>query len=137
MVDRFSRAGQRLPSFTPAFLANLGKHPCASFLIFATAHATIWTILPFTLYPNLPLDIIEALTCGREWQLGYDKLPPLPWWLVEMSYRAFNSDFAYYALSQISVLSAFAAVSLTPATPLTAPAGEISGSNVVSEIKTG
>ena len=34
------------------------------------------------LYPNLPLDLIEALTYGREWQLGYDKLPPLPWWLV-------------------------------------------------------
>jgi 4-amino-4-deoxy-L-arabinose transferase-like glycosyltransferase len=110
MVDGISRAGQLLPGVAPTFLANIGKHPWAGFLIFATAHASIWTILPFTLYPNLPLDIIEALTYGREWQLGYDKLPPLPWWLVEIAYRTFNSDFAYYALGQISVLSAFAAL---------------------------
>ena len=47
----------------------------------------VWTALPALLYPNLPLDLIEALTYGREWQLGYDKLPPLPWWLVEIVYR--------------------------------------------------
>ena len=45
-------------------------------------HALVWTVLPTILYPNLPLDLIEALVYGREWQLGYDKLPPLPWWLV-------------------------------------------------------
>ena len=44
--------------------------------------AAVWTALPTLLYPNLPLDLIEALLYGREWQLGYDKLPPLPWWLV-------------------------------------------------------
>ena len=47
----------------------------------------VWTALPALLYPNLPLDLIEALTYGREWQLGYDKLPPLPWWLVEIVHR--------------------------------------------------
>jgi len=52
------------------------------------------------LYANLPLDLIEALTYGREWQLGYDKLPPLPWWLVEIMHRAFGADAAYYALAQ-------------------------------------
>jgi hypothetical protein len=78
--------------------------------VFAAGHAAIWTLLPLVLYPNLPLDLIEALTYGREWQLGYDKLPPLPWWLVEIAWRAFHSDFPYYALGQISVLTAFAAV---------------------------
>ena len=41
----------------------------------------IWTALPSLIYFNLPLDVIEAMVYGREWQLGYDKLPPLPWWL--------------------------------------------------------
>jgi len=45
---------------------------------FAAVHAFVWTALPTLLYRNLPLDLIEALTYGREWQLGYDKLPPLP-----------------------------------------------------------
>jgi 4-amino-4-deoxy-L-arabinose transferase-like glycosyltransferase len=90
--------------------AAIGKRPWVGFATFALVHGAIWTILPFLLYANLPLDLIEALTYGREWQIGYDKLPPLPWWLVEVAHRAFNSDFAYYALGQISVLSAFAAV---------------------------
>ncbi|MBO0750892.1 MAG: glycosyltransferase family 39 protein [Bradyrhizobiaceae bacterium] len=91
-------------------LASIGERPWACFLVFALAHAAIWAVLPFVFFPNLPLDLIEALTYGREWQIGYDKLPPLPWWLAEAAYRAFDSDLAYYVLGQISVLSAFAAV---------------------------
>jgi len=34
----------------------------------------------------------------------------LPWWLVEIAHRTFDSDLAYYALGQLSVLAAFAAV---------------------------
>lgn len=106
-------------------LSGIIEKPWTGFWLFAAAHAAIWTILPFTLYANLPLDIIEALTYGREWQLGYDKLPPLPWWLVEIAYLTFNSDFAYYALGQLSVLAAFAAVwalMLRIATPAAAAA---------------
>ena len=29
---------------------------------------------------NLQLDLVEDLALGREWQLGYWKHPPLPWW---------------------------------------------------------
>ncbi len=68
-------------------------------------HLAVWTALPALLYPNLPLDLIEALTYGREWQLGYDKLPPLPWWLVEVVYRLFGVDAAYYALAQVAVVA--------------------------------
>jgi 4-amino-4-deoxy-L-arabinose transferase-like glycosyltransferase len=44
---------------------------------------------------------------GRERQLGYDKLPPLPWWLVEVAHRLIGYDFAYYLLAQLSVIVAF------------------------------
>jgi 4-amino-4-deoxy-L-arabinose transferase-like glycosyltransferase len=77
---------------------------------FLALHAVLWTALPALLYPNLPLDLIEALIYGREWQLGYDKLPPLPWWLVEIAYRLTGHDFAYYLLAEIAVVAAFAAV---------------------------
>ncbi len=125
MVDGLSPARQPLSGFASTLFANVGERPWVGFFVFAAAHAAIWTILPFALYPNLPLDLIEALTYGREWQLGYDKLPPLPWWLVEIAYRAFDSDFAYYALGQLSVLGAFAAVwavMLRIATPAAAAA---------------
>ena len=76
------------------------------------------------LYANLPLDLIEALTYGREWQLGYDKLPPLPWWLVEIMHRAFGADAAYYALAQAAVVIAFVAVWAT-ARPLVGATGAL------------
>jgi 4-amino-4-deoxy-L-arabinose transferase-like glycosyltransferase len=124
MVDGLSRARQPATGCA-SMLSSIAERPWAGFLLFAAAHAAIWTILPVALYSNLPLDIIEALTYGREWQLGYDKLPPLPWWLVEIAYRTFNSDVAYYALGQLSVLAAFAAiwaVMLRIATPAAAAA---------------
>ncbi|HLK80127.1 MAG TPA: glycosyltransferase family 39 protein [Xanthobacteraceae bacterium] len=124
-MDGLSSARQPASGFAAALLANAGARPWAPFWLLAAAHAAIWTILPSALYANLPLDIIEALTYGREWQLGYDKLPPLPWWLVEIAHRAFDSDIAYYALGQLSVLAAFAAVwafMLRVATPAAAAA---------------
>src|SRR6202044_232882 len=85
---------------------------------------TVWPALPTLLYANLPLDLIEALTYGREWQLGYDKLPPLPWWLVEILHRTLGADIAYYALAQIVVLIAFALVFAT-ARPLLGATGAL------------
>src|SRR5262245_16301783 len=124
-MDGLSPARQPAAGFAGSLLASIGERPWAGFWLLAAAHAAIWTILPLAFYPNLPLDLIEALTYGREWQIGYDKLPPLPWWLVEAAHRAFDSDIAYYALGQITVLAAFAAVwafMLRIATPAAAAA---------------
>jgi len=93
-----------------ALLDRLDKCPRQAFAAFALLHAALWTALPTAFYPNLPLDLIEALTYGREWQLGYDKLPPLPWWVVEVAYQAFGIDAVYYLIAQITVLAAFALV---------------------------
>src|SRR5690348_6875721 len=86
------------------------RRPGTAFASFLAVHFTVWTVLPALLYANLPLDLIEALVYGREWQLGYDKLPPLPWWLIEVAHRVFDADIAYYATAQIAVLVAFALV---------------------------
>ena len=91
-------------------LARIATSPGKAFAAFLALHATVWTALPALLYPNLPLDLIEALIYGREWQLGYDKLPPLPWWLVEIAYQIAGHDFAYYLLAQVAVVAAFAGV---------------------------
>ncbi|RDV04914.1 glycosyltransferase family 39 protein [Undibacter mobilis] len=93
-------------------------------------HALVWTVLPDLLYPNLPLDLIEALTYGREWQLGYDKLPPLPWWLVEIAWRLAGHDFAYYLLAQIAVVVALAFV-YAAARPLAGPVGALAAVLIV------
>ncbi len=95
-----------------ALLAWVRAHPGRAFAGFAALHAVVWTALPALIYLNLPLDLIEALMYGREWQLGYDKLPPLPWWLVQIAYRLVGHDFAYYLLAEIAVLTGFAFVFL-------------------------
>jgi 4-amino-4-deoxy-L-arabinose transferase-like glycosyltransferase len=100
-------------SRAPASFGLIGwieSRPQAAFAAFLALHFAVWSALPTLLYANLPLDLIEALTYGREWQLGYDKLPPLPWWLVEIMHRIFDADAAYYALAQIAVIVAFVAV---------------------------
>jgi hypothetical protein len=108
-----------LPLAAPKPMAMSGligwieHRPRAAFGGFLALHFVVWTALPTLLYANLPLDLIEALTYGREWQLGYDKLPPLPWWLVEIAHRLFATDAAYYALAQVVVIVAFVAVFAT------------------------
>jgi 4-amino-4-deoxy-L-arabinose transferase-like glycosyltransferase len=101
--------------------AWMARNPGRAFAIFLALHGAVWTALPTLLYPNLPLDLIEALTYGREWQLGYDKLPPLPWWLVEIVRIVVGHDFAYYALAQLAVAAAFALVFATALPLIGAP----------------
>src|SRR5256886_6245954 len=91
-------------------IATIERRPQTAFAVFLALHVVVWTALPTLLYPNLPLDLIEALIYGREWQLGYDKLPPLPWWLVEVVHRLGGHDAAYYPLAQGSVIAALALV---------------------------
>ncbi|MGH7247464.1 MAG: glycosyltransferase family 39 protein, partial [Pseudomonadota bacterium] len=92
------------------WVAWIERRPGSAFAAFLALHFAVWTALPARLYANLPLDLIEALTYGREWPLGSDKLPPLPWWLVEIMYRVFGADAAYYALAEVVVILAFLAV---------------------------
>ena len=98
-------------STRPAGLIRwIERRPEAAFGGFLAMRFMVWTALPALLYANLPLDLIEALVYGREWQLGYDKLPPLPWWLIEAVHRTFGADIAYYATAQVTVVVAFALV---------------------------
>jgi hypothetical protein len=97
-----------LPASSSRLIAWIADNPHRAFAAFCAFHAVLWTALPALIYPNLPLDLIEALTYGREWQLGHDKLPPLPWWMVEIVYRLIGRDIAYYLLAQIVVLACFA-----------------------------
>ena len=107
-----------------SILSRIAAAPAQALAAILLLHAVVWTALPTLLYANLPLDLIEALTYGREWQLGYDKLPPLPWWLVEITYRLVGHDFAYYLLAQIAVVTALWLVWLT-ARPLAGPLGAL------------
>ena len=75
---------------------------------FLPLHMAAWTLLPALASPNLPLDVIEGLTWGREWQLGYAKHPPLSPWLMEIfAFLGGGADWPLYLLSQVCVGVAF------------------------------
>lgn len=86
------------------------RRPTAAFFGFLALHGVVWTALPAIFYLNLPLDLIEGLLYGPEWQLGHDKLPPLPWWMMAANHRLFGPDLFFYAMAQLTVIAAFALI---------------------------
>lgn len=71
-------------------------------------HLLIWTALPLLLSRNLPLDVVEALAWGREWQWGYYKHPPLSGWLAELA-RVGPLNWSLFLLAQLMVTGGMAA----------------------------
>ena len=60
------------------------RKPLQTLAIILGAHLVVWTLLPLLTSANLELDLAEDLALGKEWQLGYWKHPPLPWWLADL-----------------------------------------------------
>ena len=56
-----------MPAPRFALTAWITQAPGRALAAFLAVHAAVWTVLPTLLYPNLPLDLIEALLYGREW----------------------------------------------------------------------
>lgn len=59
--------------------------PRAALAAFLAFHVVFWGAIPVLFQPNLPLDVIEQLAWGREWQWAYFKHPPLPAWTLEIA----------------------------------------------------
>jgi 4-amino-4-deoxy-L-arabinose transferase-like glycosyltransferase len=70
-------------------------------------HLLLWTILPILVCPNLQLDLVEDLALGKEWQLGYWKHPPLPWWTADLVYRITGNVNAVYMLGPLAAVLCF------------------------------
>ena len=78
------------------------------FFIFVLSHLVIWTLVPSLTNNNLPLDTIEALAWGSNFDWGFTKHPPMSAFFVEFFYMIFGSqDWSYYFLSQIFVIFSF------------------------------
>ena len=89
----------------------LGEQPVQRlFWSFILMHIVLWTLAPTLFNTNLPLDTVEALAWGREWQLGYYKHPPLSAWLAELAGVASGGDWGLYLLSQLCIGVAFYAM---------------------------
>jgi 4-amino-4-deoxy-L-arabinose transferase-like glycosyltransferase len=69
-------------------------------------HLGLWVALPWLAYRMLPLDALELLGWGQEWQWGYYKHPPLGPWLGEAFVRLYGGRIeALYLLAQLALVA--------------------------------
>ena len=69
--------------------------------------ATLLSVVPWATHLSLPLDVVrEGLAWGREWQWGYHKHPPLPSWIVELSFRMLG-DYGPFLAAQLAVCATY------------------------------
>lgn len=81
------------------------------FWLFLSVHTVLWTLGPALFRPTLPHDVLEGITWGLQWQLGYNKHPFLAAWLLAEFTRFFGAvDWPAYLLAQLAVSSTFIAV---------------------------
>ena len=84
------------------------KNITTLFNLFLVSHLVIWTFVPYFSNKNLPLDVIEALAWGSNFDWGFEKHPPLSALFPEIFYQLFGSqDWAFYLLSQIFIVISF------------------------------
>lgn len=88
------------------------RKPGQTLAIVLGTHLLVWTLLPLLTSANLELDLAEDLALGKEWQLGYWKHPPLPWWMADLVYRLTGQVESVYVLGPLAVIACFIAVYL-------------------------
>ena len=85
------------------------RHPLTLLIGICAAQALLWTLAPALLFENFPLDSIENIGWGREWQLGYYKHPPLQSWLTVLV-LATGAVWPLYLLSQLAICAVYVAI---------------------------
>jgi hypothetical protein len=81
------------------------------FWLALSAHVLIWTLICTLTQPNLPLDMVEMIYWGQQWQLGYHKHPPLPAWIAATVWELGNhTPWLMYLTSQMTIAVTFWAV---------------------------
>ena len=77
---------------------------CIETDIISFAFLLVFALIPTIMRDTLPHDMIENLYWGKEWQLGYDKHPPLFAWISYAFYKiCFSVPESMYFLTQINL----------------------------------
>ena len=78
---------------------------------FAALHFALWLIVCWFTQPNMPLDMVEMLYWGQQWELGYHKHPPLPAWIAAATWwLGGGQTLLMYCVSQLTIVATFWAV---------------------------
>lgn len=75
------------------------------FWLIVSLHVVMWTALPLTLRPTLPIDALEGVVWGQHLSLGYDRNPWLNAWLTRLAVEiGGQSAWLTYFFSQLFVV---------------------------------
>ena len=79
------------------------------FWLLCSLQLILWTLAPTLTRGNGPFDTIESLAWGNQWQLGYDKHPPLAAWLTSLITHLGGNVVGWpmYLLGQIAAIATF------------------------------
>ena len=102
-----SSLAQSAPDGLASVIAFARRAPGTVLAMVLGLHLVTWTLVPMLVCPNLQLDLVEDLALGKEWQLGYWKHPPLPWWIADLVYRLTGHTEAVYVLGPLSAVLCF------------------------------
>lgn len=80
-----------------------------SLLLILLPFFLVWGLVPGLLVESLPLDVVEGVYWGQEWQWGYYKHPPLPAWGLYLFERALG-DVGPFVLSQLCIALTLACI---------------------------
>jgi len=81
------------------------------FWAIAIGHLLLWVLICVVTQPNLPLDMVEMIYWGQQWQWGYHKHPPLPAWTAAAVWEfSGNQPWAMYVTGQCTIVATFWAV---------------------------
>lgn len=83
-------------------MSSGGASDCRGLLWLIALQLMAWALLPGLLVESQPLDVVEGIAWGQEWQGGYYKHPPLPAWVLHLFYGALG-DFGPFVLSQLCI----------------------------------
>lgn len=85
--------------------------PSRYLAILVSIHIFLFTLIPALSRTVLPLDTLEGLTWGAQWQWGYDKNPYLNAWMSQIfSWIGGASGWSLYLASQLCVALCFFAI---------------------------
>ena len=81
------------------------------FWLFLGLHVVVWTAICLITQPNMPLDMMEMIYWGQQWQMGYHKHPPLPAWTASTMWEfGQHHPWALYLTSQLTIAVTYWAV---------------------------
>ncbi|MFN5013378.1 glycosyltransferase family 39 protein, partial [Bradyrhizobium sp.] len=88
--------------FTSLVVELIRARPRLVVVIVVLCHALLWLGIGLLFYRSPPGQLAMSIAFGREYQVGTDLGPPLPFWLADIAYRfAGNHLFGVYVLAAL------------------------------------